>query len=59
MKSAWKACGGTCPWVNLTADDDRVNADTTQIFDYKEAPHIVFILVDDWSVRTIRVELQL
>ena len=49
MKSAWKVCGGTCPWLtNATTDDDRVTVDTTQIYDYKEAPHIVFVLVDDW-----------
>jgi hypothetical protein len=44
--SAWQACGGLCPWLdsgNSTAVTDDVR------FTSKNAPNIVFVLVDDWG----------
>jgi len=41
----WDTCGHVCPWLNST--DVAITID--QIYDYDDAPHIVFVLVDDWG----------
>ncbi len=46
-KTIWEGCGGVCPWLD---DDDGFQAvDTTQIYSYDNAPHIIFVLIDDWG----------
>ena len=43
----WGQCGGVCPWLD---DDDGFQAiDTTQLYSYDNAPHIIFVLIDDWG----------
>jgi hypothetical protein len=42
--ASWKSCGSICPYVNNT-----YSRDVSQIYTYDSAPHIVFILVDDWG----------
>lgn len=41
----WASCGQVCPWLN----DTGTSFEISQIYDYADAPHIVFVLVDDWG----------
>lgn len=43
--AAWTTCGGICPWL----ESDYVPLDVQRKYDYENAPHIVFVLVDDWG----------
>ena len=46
-KTIWDSCGGVCPWLN---DDDGFQAiDVTQKYSYDGAPHVIFVLIDDWG----------
>jgi arylsulfatase A-like enzyme len=46
--SMFTTCGGICPW--LPSDSSESTAvSTAQIYDYEDAPHIIFVLVDDWG----------
>jgi arylsulfatase A-like enzyme len=42
---AWETCGRVCPWT--ISDYTKLSVD--QIYSYSEAPHIVYVLVDDWG----------
>lgn len=42
---AWKSCGYVCPWITDTSTPRVIE----QLYDYSEAPNIVFVLVDDWG----------
>jgi hypothetical protein len=44
----WKECGSVCPYV-----DNRYKRDISQKYSYEDAPHIVFILVDDWGYNDV------
>ena len=41
-------CGGICPYINNTYSDT-----VEQIYSYSDAPHIVFVLVDDWGYNDV------
>jgi Sulfatase len=42
---AWDTCGHVCPWLS----DNDTTISIEQIYDYDDAPNIVFVLVDDWG----------
>ena len=44
----WDNCHATCPWTLNTA-----MYEIEQIYSYPKAPHIVFILVDDWGYNDV------
>ena len=44
IKQQWDNCHATCPWTLNTASYEIEHK-----FSYPNAPHIVFILVDDWG----------
>ena len=44
----WDNCQSTCPWSLNTASYDIEHK-----FSYPKAPHIVFILVDDWGYNDV------
>lgn len=48
MTTAFAECGGVCAWLD-SGDDDDYSDDNVQTYFYDSAPHIVFVLVDDWG----------
>lgn len=46
-KNSWKKCGGVCPWVS--GNESFTPIDDSQIYNYKDAPNLIFVLVDDWG----------
>ena len=44
-KSAWKKANGVAPWV---VNNTFTAINVVQKYSYKNAPNIVFVLVDDW-----------
>jgi hypothetical protein len=44
QKTAWREANGISTWLETAFEE----AEIEQIYDYKKAPHIVFVLVDDW-----------
>jgi arylsulfatase A-like enzyme len=44
-KPYWKAAGGVVPWET----SDYVPPRIPQLYEHKDAPNIVFVLVDDWG----------
>ncbi len=45
-KPVWKEAGGVVPWVD---EETKLRNDITVKYTYKDAPNIVFALVDDWG----------
>lgn len=45
MNTSWAECGRVCPFIESGYDPLSID----QIYTNKKAPHIVFILVDDWG----------
>ena len=41
----WKAAGGVSPWMSSSFEPLQI----TQKYFYSDAPHIFFILIDDWG----------
>ena len=41
-------CGGICPYINNT-----YSTTIEQIYSYEDAPHIVFVFVDDWGYNDV------
>ena len=41
-------CGGICPYINNTYSDT-----VEQMYFYSDAPHIVFVFVDDWGYNDV------
>ena len=48
IKQQWDDCHTTCPWTLNTAQYDIEHK-----YSYPKAPHIVFILVDDWGYNDV------
>ena len=48
IMTQWDNCHSTCPWTQNTA-----HYDIDQLYKYPNAPHIVFILVDDWGYNDV------
>ena len=48
IKQQWDNCHTTCPWTLNTAQYDIEHK-----YAYPKAPHIVFILVDDWGYNDV------
>lgn len=44
----YNECGGICPFLN-----DTYSKTIDKIYDYSDAPHIVFIMVDDWGYNDV------
>jgi arylsulfatase A-like enzyme len=44
----YEKCGGICPYLNNT-----YSKTVEQLYDYSGAPHIVFIMVDDWGYNDV------
>jgi arylsulfatase A-like enzyme len=51
QSSGWKACGRVCAWI--ADEDDYQPLQVEQIYDYADAPNIVFVLVDDWGYNDV------
>ena len=44
-KSTWKKNGGVTSWLT---SDNFTQLEIQQLYNYSDAPNIVFVLVDDW-----------
>jgi len=47
--TTWEAAGGITSWI----ESDFTPTEIEQIYSYDDAPHIVFVLVDDWGYNDI------
>jgi arylsulfatase A-like enzyme len=48
QKPQWNKCGRICTWINENDEDVQAKSIEPK-YSYSEAPHIVYVLVDDWG----------
>ena len=48
INASYDECGGICPYIN-----DTYSVTVEQIYSYSDAPHIVFVFVDDWGYNDV------